>query len=533
MSETQKTYAFIAVAVVSMGLALIAAPRPPKAPPAFEMVGQEFYPQFTEPDKAQQLQVIAYNSETAEARIFSIEYKDGKWRIPSHHNYPADAKDRLARCAASLIGLKRGAVAGYRETDHPQFEVVDPLDEKSTSLRRGQRITLRDSSGNVLVDYIIGKQVPNRTGFYYIRRPDEKVTYTAKISLDLSTKFADWIEPDLLKVDSWRLNKIVIDNYSVDLERGRIVGREQNVLTKKSGESNWQLEGLNAEEEEVNQDEVRKLVNALDDLRIVGVRPKPPRLQRDLKLDEGLQLDDLTRLDLQSKGFYFARTPDGNLQMVSREGDVTALTDQGVQYQLHFGEVFSGTDEEIELGFTKSEEEKKSENESSPQDQNGKTGDDNKSSESSPNKPLKKSRYLFVTAHFNPEGIGSKPEEPTKPSEPGDPPADPEPQREADSPASALELENVGPWAEYREKKRAYEAALADYETKKKKYDDDLKSWEEKRQEGEKKVQELNARFADWYYVISGESFENLRQGRKTLVKSKTQSPSSSNNTGT
>ena len=31
----------------------------------------------------------------------------------------------------------------------------------------------------------------------------------------------------------------------------------------------------------------------------------------------------------------------------------------------------------------------------------------------------------------------------------------------------------------------------------------------------------LNARFADWYYVISAESFESLRQGRKTLVKPK------------
>ena len=37
----------------------------------------------------------------------------------------------------------------------------------------------------------------------------------------------------------------------------------------------------------------------------------------------------------------------------------------------------------------------------------------------------------------------------------------------------------------------------------------------------EKLVKELNNRFVDWYYVVSGNSFENLRQGRKTLVKEK------------
>lgn len=526
MSEIQRTYAFVGVAVVSLAVALLAAPKPPKPPKDFEEVGKEFYPNFTNPDDAKQLQVIAYNADTAEARIFSVEYKDGKWRIPSRHNYPADGKDRLAKCAASIIGLKREAPAGFREAEHPDFEVVDPLDEKSSSLKRGQRITLRDEKGTVLADFIIGKQVPNRSGYYYIRRPDEKVTYTAKISLDLSTKFSDWIEPDLLKVDSWKLNKIVIDNYSIDLERGRIVGREQNVLTKKQGESNWKLEGLDEATEELNQDEVRKLVNALDDLRIVGVRPKPPKLQRDLKLDAGITLDQLTELDLQSKGFFFARSPDGAQQLVSKEGDVVAMTDQGVEYVLHFGDVFSGTEEEIEFGFTKKEGEEgeKKEGEEQPE----KKDDPAKSAQT-----LKKSRYLFVTAHFNPEGLGPKPEAPVKPEPIGDPPAETPPEREPDSPADALHLENVGPYAEYQAKKRAYDAAQAKYESDQKKYEDDMKAYEEKVKEGEKKVKELNARFADWYYVISADSFENLRQARKTLVKAKAAAADSAGETKT
>uniref|UniRef100_A0A7C4QQ05 DUF4340 domain-containing protein n=1 Tax=Schlesneria paludicola TaxID=360056 RepID=A0A7C4QQ05_9PLAN len=516
MSELQRTYVFVGIAVASLAVALVAAPKPPKPPRDFEEVGKEFYPNFTNPDDAKQLQVIAYNADTAEARIFSVEYKDGKWRIPSRHNYPADGKDRLAKCAASIIGLKREAPAGFREAEHPDFEVVDPLDEKSSSLKRGQRITLRDEQGGVLADFIIGKQVPNRSGYYYLRRPDEKVTYTAKLSLDLSTKFSDWIEPDLLKVDGWKLTRVVIDNYSIDVERGRIVGREQNVLTKKTGESTWKLEGLDEATEEVNQDEVRKLVNALDDLRIVGVRPKPPKLQRDLKLDAGITIDQLTELDLQSKGFFFARTPDGAQQLVSKEGDVVATTDQGVEYLLHFGDVFSGTEEEIEFGFTKKEGENGEQKEGEEAAQGEKKDDPARSVQT-----VKKSRYLFVTVHFNPEGIGPKPEPPVKPEPIGDPPEGAPAERDADSPANALQLENAGPYAEYQAKKRAYDAALAKYEADQKKYEDDLKAYEEKVKEGEKKVRELNVRFADWYYVISADSFENLRQARKTLVKAK------------
>lgn len=514
MTEIQRTFVFLGIAAASLAVALVAAPTTPKPAKEFQEVGTQFYPQFTDPSEAKELQVVAYSADTASARVFGIEFKDGKWRIPSRHNYPADGKDRLAKCAASIIGLKREAVAGQREAEHPDFEVVDPLDETSASLKRGQRITLKNEAGNVLADYIVGKQVPNRSGQYYIRNPKEKVTYIAKVSLALSTKFSDWIEPDLLKVDSHNLSSVAIDNYSVDVDRGRIVGREQNVLTKKTGETNWKLEGLDEVTEEVNQDEVRKLVGALDNLKIVGVRPKPPKLQRDLKLDQGLAIDQMTVLDLQSKGFFFAEGPEGGRQMVSKEGDVTATTDQGVEYQLRFGEVFSGTEEEIEFGFTKKEEA-------------GEKDEPKKDEEPKPSDSLKKSRYLFVTVHMNSDAISSKPEEPTKPEPIGDPPAETAapPARDPDSAADAEQLENVGPAAEYAWKKKEYDTALAKYESDKAKYETDVKTFEDKVKEGEKKVKELNTRFADWYYVISADSFENLRQGRKTLVKAKGATP--------
>lgn len=504
MQESQRTLAFVGVAAASLVVALFAAPTAPKPPATFDQVGEEFFADFTDPANAKTLQVIAYDSEKAESRLFGVEFKDGIWRIPSRHNYPADGKDRLAKCAASIMGLKRESLAGQRAAEHPEFEVVDPLDQSSESLKRGQRITLKDASGDVLADYIIGKQVPSRAGYYYIRRADENATYIAKIQLDLSTKFADWIEPDLLKVDGMKLLGIEIDNYSIDYEKESIVSRDRSQLTRKNGSDPWKLEGLDDTKEELNQDEIRKLVDGLDNMKIVGVRPKPPTLSRDLKMGEGLQLDPLVRSDLGQKGFMFARTQSGGMQLVSKEGEVVAKTDQGVVYALYFGEVFSGTEEEIEFGFAKdSAAEEKADAEKPAETDDGQ----------------QKSRYLFVTVQFDDSAIAGKPTEPVKPEEPTAP-AD-LPQAPTEGPADALISENAGPQAEYVRQKAMYDTAIAGFNSAQAKYEADLKAFQAKVTEGEEKVKELNARFADWFYVISADSFENLRQGRETLVKPK------------
>ena len=37
-------------------------------------------------------------------------FKDKKWVIPSHYNYPADAKDRLSKTSAALMDLTKDTI---------------------------------------------------------------------------------------------------------------------------------------------------------------------------------------------------------------------------------------------------------------------------------------------------------------------------------------------------------------------------------------------------------------------------------------
>ncbi|RPI89696.1 MAG: DUF4340 domain-containing protein, partial [Planctomycetaceae bacterium] len=283
MSETTRTLTFAAVAAVSLGVAWLAKP-PDNITPA-EMVsnklGKPFWPDFTDPTAPTSIRVVTWDEQKAASRIFAVELKDGLWRIPSHHNYPADAADRLAKTSTSLKGVNREQYMPGSETRHEEFGVVDPLEPDVTKLKgRGQRITL-SKGDEALLDLIVGKPVKDRQGQRYLRRPDEKAVYVAQINPDLSTKFSDWVETNLLKTSRDDLAAIEIDNYAIVEgadRRGRIEPGEISRLSRDKSFDPWKLEGLDDPTREVDTTKTNDLVSALTDLKLTGIRPKPQGL---------------------------------------------------------------------------------------------------------------------------------------------------------------------------------------------------------------------------------------------------------------
>jgi len=520
MKESTRTLVFLGVAVVSVGMAFALKPSTPKPPSEFAEVGEPFYKEF-DALQAKSLKVVSFNEATATSSTFEVEFKDGLWRIPSHHNYPADAKDRLGKTAASIIAIRKDEFRSSSKEDHAELGVVDPLEEDSTQIKgRGQRLTLKDEQGTILADYIIGKQVKNRTGFYYVRKPDQKTVYVSKLNIDLSTKFSDWIETNLLSLGSGQLRDIVINKYSIDQEKGSITDTEVSELSREKSGDPWKLKGLSDDKEELNTSDVNTMISTLEDLRIVGVRPKPAGLSRDLKQDEGIKIDTLTMVDLQGRGFYFARGG----QLVSQEGEVLASTDNGVTYVLRFGEVFAGTESEAETGIGSGKEsdaaaEKKEGDkpaEETKPDQE-KTGDEKKVDDAKKTS-LTENRYVFISATFDENKLGPKPEKPTAPPEPPKEEKKPEEAKpeavNKDAAEGEKPAEEKTPEPNYEELKKKYDEDLAKYET-------DIADYDKRKKEGEERATELNRRFADWFYVISAESFNKLRLSRSSLVKEK------------
>ncbi|MGH9324635.1 MAG: DUF4340 domain-containing protein [Vicinamibacteria bacterium] len=339
-SELTLTKTLAGAAALLAIVAFVTAPRN-VTPSAFGDLGEAFFPDFQDPNVATTLEVIEFAAETAAAKPFKVTNQNGLWTIPSHHDYPADGKDRLAETAAGIISIKKDDFRSDNVSDHEALGVIDPLDETSTTLKgRGKRVTIKGANDTVLADLVIGKEVEGREGFRFVRVPDQKRVYAAKIDVDISTKFEDWIEKDLLLVERSKIDRVTLQDYSIDERTLMVDMRDTVVLEEKDGA--WSADGMKANEE-VDTVKMNDLLREVDELKIVGVRPKPEGITERLS---ALTISREDMLSLQTRGYYLTREGD----IMSNEGELQVATDEGIVYTLRFGEILYGTGEAISAG---------------------------------------------------------------------------------------------------------------------------------------------------------------------------------------
>ena len=479
--EMQKTLVFVAAALLLTGAAFLTRPDRSIRPEAFNDQGQKFFDDF-DPNLCNTLEVIDYDTATAQVKPFKVTNRDGKWVIPSHYDYPADAKQRLVDTATGVIGLTKDRISSDRVEDHEVFGVLDPLDAKTTSLTGiGKRITLKQDE-KVLADFVIGKEVKDHPDQRYVRMPGQKRTYAVNVKVDLSTRFADWIETNLLKLTTSAVRKVIIDHKGVDPAARRIVPGDVITLERKDGSSPWTIDGEIPAGKEANAETLTALTNALGDLKIAGIRPKPDGLMADLLegKNEFKRMDQQSALSMVAKGFY--PTKDG---LYSNKGEVTVITDEGVAYSLRYGEVIFATGDEFTAGKGKDPVEKK--------DEKAEPKDAGKGAEGT-----SEGRYLLVTTNFDPVLLP-----PIKgPSTPDDKfPTDPFLGTEAEP---SLVKENDAEKVKASKIKEDRDKQVAD---------------------AQKKAKELSDRFAAWYYVTPGDSYRTIVHDRTNLIREKTARP--------
>ncbi len=600
MNDSKKTIGFVAVAALMAATAVGShfMNRPTNSAD-FELVGQPFFAEFDSASQAQSLEVAALDPDSGRLKRFSVENKDGLWRIPSHSDYPAEAAARLATTATSVMGINRDSLAGRMANEHERLGVIDPLGEDIEDPETaGKRITMKDSAGEVVVDYIIGKEAGDvvlsvtdqpfgnneNEKYYFVRRPDEQQTYKVKLSIDLSTKFSDWIDPDLLRIQRSDITKISIDNYKLEEDRSNPLARNKALfkvqgdkveLTRTTSTDTWGLADLNSATEELETGPINSMLGVVDELKIAGVRPKLKYkghllLTPDLKLNQRPEFKanpnefgrEISRLQgqLEQKGFSLAGSAQ-KMALVSTNGDMHVGTSKGVVYTMHIGKAVEGTDDEIEIGTGENDPAGQADTEETDIDSDAAGTDDTGDSaeadevidgnasadaDQKPKDPVEeaKNRYLMIRVSFDDSLIHPKPEMPIEPVAPVapesyQPPVD-DPAAEAkevaakakdDSaqdpdapeppPGTAEKVERNPDFVKHDEALKAYEQQQVDYELAKTQYKNDTDAFAVKVKEGELLVKELNERFGDWYYVITGDNLNTLQTKRTELVKVK------------
>lgn len=469
MNELNRTGLFAAAALALLATAVWAT-LPGATPGGFDDQGQPFFPEFTAPEQATSLEVVSIDETTGVVEPFNVKFADGRWVIPSHYDYPADARDRLARTAAGLLDLTKDTIRSDRPEDHRAMGVLDPRDPKLTSLEGlGRRVTVRDASDKVLADLILGKPVPGAEGQRFVRVPGKNRVYGVKLdNVELSTRFADWIETNLLKLQPADVRKVVINDYKIDLDRGVIQPGRPSILERPDSGAKWTINDPPAGKE-VDATALGSLTSTLGNLQIVGVRPKPPGLTAELKLsdEEGRALDRSAVQSLSDRGFHVVRG-----QLLSEEGDVQVACSDGIAYILRFGGVTFARGEALTAGTGEADAPAEGTPEPRPED-------------------AVESRYLFVDAQFDPALI---------------------PEPEAHRPWAEGELPD-SVFARSASEAQA-EAGRREVEAQRARED-----YEKKLETGRKRAQELRDRFAAWYYVVPGDAYRKVVLDRDRLLR--------------
>ncbi len=330
MNELKTTILFGVTAAVLATAAMVIDPGA-ATPDVFSDQGEAFYPDFNDPQAPKAIEVVDYDEATATARPLKVEFAEGTWRVPSHFNYPADAEDRLANTAAALMELRKDAIVSDRVEEHGDYGVIDPFAEGELSLEgRGQRVTLKDENDATLADFIVGRKVDGKPNRRYMRVPTQKRVYEVETSADVSARFEDWIETDLLKTSAGDIRRVLVNRYSINERMGRLENQERLVLTKK--DDKWTMSGGGSPDTSKMND----LTGALDSLKIVDVQPKPRNLTEVLKGTAGIAITQQSQLSLRQKGFFVTRRG-----LLANEGEIVVDSKNGLQYTLRFGEIAS------------------------------------------------------------------------------------------------------------------------------------------------------------------------------------------------
>lgn len=475
------------------------------------------FPELTDAAKAASLEIVSFDDQLATLKPFKVVKTGGVWVLPSHENYPADAKEQLAAAATELVERPILEVVTTSRGDHETYGVIEPDPEKikvgMTGV--GQLVEVRDASGNKLARLIVGKEDKRPAGaaatgrsLRFVRRAGQDAVYRVELDTGkFTTRFDDWIEKDLLKLSPWDVRRLLIDDsscsFSIDEATGRpLVSQDRKnrfTLGYDDKDAKWSLLKLEAfgkdgkpREEKPAADEepaagrLNDLRNALGDLKIIDVVRKPSGLSADLKAEEAFTGDREAVMSLAQRGFY----PFQNGEILSSNGETVVGMKDGVEYLLRFGN-----------GMTVS-------------------GDGEEKSDDAAGKASSSGRYLFVMARFN-EDLLAKPALDPLPEVPAVPAAaetadKKEGAAQAAATEGAAEELKKAEDAEAKSQAALEERRRVEGENRRKQedYDGQVKA-------AQKRVKELNGRFSDWYYVVSDAEYGKIHLGRGDVMQKK------------
>ena len=377
---------------------------------------------------------------------------------------------RLRDAATSLIDLTVLGVASELASEHETYGVIQPdtqLDRSQSGV--GLFVNVKDPAGKDLASLIIGKRVRGTEDQHFVRKPGIDSVYVVKIDpAKFPTEFSQWIERDLLKVNAFDVERVTLKDYSI-VQTQTAAGPRGTLARRYEADVTW-----NGEK---NQWVLNNLVQYRNGTAIPTQLLETEELNPQTLSDLVLAMTDMKIVDVMRKpaglgadlkaGTEITNDQEGLLSLSSRGFYLASV--EGGEPELHAanGELAVTLTNGVQylLRF-------------------GKTVDVAQESAQG-----KLSRYLMVTVRldeskFPPLELEQLPNE-------GNPPSD--------------------------------EAARADWELERERIRKENQRKQDEREDllnkANQRISELNARFADWFYIISEDEYKRVHLNRNDLIQ--------------
>ena len=544
MNEINKTLVFSGLAGAFVALAYFTSPQQSDVATKQNRMGQALFETF-ESTEATGIEIVEIDEEELEAKSIEVVKTDKGWfiRRTGRTDYPANADNQVKDVSTILFDLSILDTASEAAGEHKDFGVLDPSKAQPGDKGVGKMIALKNSSGSNLAQLIIGRPVEGLGNVHYVRKPSENNVYTAELQNvnDVTTKFVDWVEKDFLDLDKFKVKRVTLDNYEVNLAQGQL-NRSTPPFILDYENSEWKLSGTAlTDKEELNKDRLDEMRDSFDDLEIIDVEQKPEILINNLKQGNEFfsNLKDAKNQavvqSLQQKGFYTVavKNPAGEVfpKVVSNKGEILVGMEDGVEYVLRFGETYRGTENEenatgdsryiyafaqlneslidppaLETVPEPLTEPAPEANASAPLDSNatdGEKGDEGEKGEATPPKSIDESLPKLDEDRKPPALL------PPGPPPNFTPPSTP--------PGAPPELKDAPPLT-FAQKKANRDAEIARIQASNA---SKQREFQEKVKKAQERVKELNENLAGWYYVISNDVYDKIRLDREDFVKTK------------
>ena len=504
MNEITKTSVFVGIAVVLLLFACLVKQRE-RGVVTDDIIGRQLLEQFTDPSQVSELQIVKYFPTTG-LDDFRVADTGGKWCLPSHQNYPADAEGQMGRIASTFLDQKVLDIA-YQDTGgsdvremHATYGVLDPESKNpGTGDGVGVKVKFTDKNQRVLASLIIGKEVKDTDGLQsYVRVPEQNMVYVMAVNQDhLSTSFDDWVEKNLLDINSFDIQSVRMKDYTVDQintsqslvvnqmlystfkveysatelgEKWRLV-----TLQRTDAKTGQNMDVVIAPEEKLNESKLEEMRLALEDLTFIDVLRKPESIASSQRDGQILvkSTDEIKLLERFGYIVKISERDDGmtDIQTFARQGEAFIDMKQGIVYRLMFGNL-TGTTIAENVSAAASD----TDGETTAGKGNG-----------AATNVLSANRYLMILAEFDASLI------------------------EKPVPIPLMEVSEEGDEQDIARRNQKRE----EDERYNKMIEEDYVN---AIQSGKQRVQELNLRFADWFFIIPDEVFKKLHVTGNDLI---------------